>query len=68
MKRKPFLVPDLDIPTRWNNTYTIIEKLHRIREMTDILMACNHILKEWYPTDEDCDEIDVSIMLYLFVI
>lgn len=27
MRGKPFLVPDLNIPTRWNSTYTMIEKL-----------------------------------------
>ncbi len=68
MKGQPFLVPDLDVPTRWNSTYMMINKFRRIREMTDILVASNAKLKEQYPTDEDWDEINVSfIMLFLLL-
>lgn len=36
-----FLVPDLDVPTRWNSTYIMIEKMFRIRKMTDDLVKDN---------------------------
>ena len=69
MKGQPFLVPDLDVPTRWNSTYMMINKFCQIREMTDILVAFNAKLKEQYPTDEDWDEINVRfIMLFLLIL
>ncbi|CAG8671024.1 4194_t:CDS:1, partial [Gigaspora rosea] len=64
MKEKPFLVPDLDVPTRWNSTYKMIEKINRIYEMTDILVASNSILKEKYPNENDWVEVNISITAY----
>jgi hypothetical protein len=51
MKNKPFLVPDLDNPIRWNSTFLMIEKLGKIRVMTDILIIFNHSLRENYLTE-----------------
>ena len=60
MKCKPFLVPDLDIPTRWNRTYNMITKAHKIREMTDILVASNlRTLRIMYPTEDEWTELTV---------
>ena len=30
MKGKPFLVPDLDVETRWNSMYLMLNKLYQI--------------------------------------
>ncbi|CAG8645620.1 9267_t:CDS:2, partial [Paraglomus occultum] len=59
MKGKPFLVPELDVPTRWNSTYNMIIKSREIREMTDILVASTKSMKSMYLTDEDWVEIDL---------
>ena len=61
MKGQPFLIPDLDVPTRWNSTYIMIEKMCRIREMTNILVDCNTILKDRYLSEEDWNEVNVNI-------
>jgi len=53
MKDKPFLVPDLDVETRWNSMYLMLEKLCKIREMTNILVVSMSQLKQWYLTDQE---------------
>ncbi|CAG8465808.1 22481_t:CDS:2 [Gigaspora rosea] len=63
MKEKPFLVPDLNALTHWNSTYKMIEKINRIREMTDILVAGNPILKEKYLNERDWVEINTIAKL-----
>src|SRR2546421_3908578 len=64
MKNKPFLVPDLDVETRWNSMYLMLEKLSRIREMTDILVVSKPSLRPLYPTDPEWKQIE-SIMALL---
>ena len=68
MKNQPFLVPEVDVPTRWNSLYLSIQKLHRIKNMTDILVASNCQLKQIYPTDDDWQDINVSIFILLLLI
>ncbi len=64
MKNKPFLVPDLDVETRWNSMYLMLEKLCKIREMTDILVVSMPLLKQLYPTDRDWEKIkDIMTIL-----
>lgn len=66
MKNKQFLVPDLDVDTRWNSTYLMLKKLCRIREMTDILVASLPELRHLYLTDNDWEQISVSFFLVLY--
>ena len=63
MKDKPFLVPDLDVETRWNSMYLMLEKLCKIREMTNILVVSMPQLKQWYPTDQEWEQINAIIEL-----
>ena len=65
MKNRHFLVPDLDVPTRWNSTFLMIEKLRKIREITDILVTSNISLKSDYPNESEWLEIDVSLPVVL---
>lgn len=63
MKEKPFLVPEIDTPTRWNSLYLSIKKLYHIKNMTDILVASNYNnLFDIYPTDSDWQIINVNIL------
>ncbi|CAG8761808.1 16027_t:CDS:2, partial [Rhizophagus irregularis] len=63
LKQRPFLVPEIDVSTRWNSTYIMIEKLRKIRELTDILVASNPLLKDISPNDEDWKELDSLVTL-----
>ncbi|CAG8610784.1 6523_t:CDS:2 [Acaulospora morrowiae] len=59
MKNQSFLVLDLDVSTRWNSIFLMIEKLKKIREITDILVTSNSSLKLNYPTELEWIEIDM---------
>ncbi|CAB4496166.1 unnamed protein product [Rhizophagus irregularis] len=63
LKQRPFLVPEIDVSTCWNSTYIMIEKLRKIRELTDILVASNPLLKDISPNDEDWKELDSLVTL-----
>ncbi|CAJ0757159.1 2943_t:CDS:2 [Entrophospora sp. SA101] len=63
MKNQKFLIPDLDITTKWNSLYNMIKKMLRIKDMVDILIAGNRIvfhnrmLLQIYPSKEEWDDI-----------
>src|SRR5438045_9398952 len=61
MKGRPFLVPEVDTPTRWNSLYLSIKKLYSIKDMTDILVMSNRKLESIYPTNDDWKTINVSL-------
>lgn len=60
MKNIPFLMPETDVETRWNSLYIMLEKLQRIRPITDILVASNQALKLNYPNEQEWKIIFVS--------
>ena len=66
MKGRPFLVPEVDTPTRWNSLYLSIKKLYCIKDMTDILVMSNRQLESIYPTNDDWKTINVSILSIFF--
>ncbi len=68
LKGKSFLMPDLDVLIHWNSTYTMIEKMFRIHDMTDILVDSNITLKDHYLNEEDWNEINVNIYLVIHMI
>ena len=69
MKNQPFLIPDLDIPTRWNSLYIMIKKMLKIKDMVEILVAGNRNLFQNYPNNEEWKCIEVYIQKnFLFVL
>src|SRR5438045_3755605 len=52
MKGRPFLVPKIDTPTRWNSLYLSIKKLYCIKDMTDILVMSNRQLESTVYTQQ----------------
>ncbi|CAJ0649713.1 9935_t:CDS:2, partial [Entrophospora sp. SA101] len=57
MKNQKFLIPDLDISTRWNSLYNMIKKMLKIKDMVDILIAGNRTLLQIYPNEEEWNDI-----------
>ncbi|CAG8817125.1 16750_t:CDS:2, partial [Racocetra persica] len=50
IKNQPFLMPQADVNTRWNSMYILLEKLQRIRPITDILVNLLALLEPMYYT------------------
>ncbi|CAG8814852.1 4285_t:CDS:1, partial [Racocetra fulgida] len=53
LKNVLFLMPKMDVDTRWNSMYIMLEKLQRIRPITDILVVSNQTLKPNYPNEQE---------------
>ncbi len=49
--KKDYLKPDLDITTRWNSIFLMLEKFKRMREELDFLVYSNKYLKTAYLND-----------------
>lgn len=60
MKERPFLVPELDVSTRWNSTYLMATRLTAIRSMTDMLIVSFPHLKKIYLQEDDWNHLSVS--------
>ena len=55
----PFLAAQIDVSTRWNSTYLMLEKLKRMKPQTDILVSQQPHLNSDYLTAEDWAKLDV---------
>ena len=60
-----YLSPELDIKTRWNSTYYMLEKWNRMEPALNLLAADNSTVHRRYPDNDDRNNINVSIMIYL---
>ncbi len=60
---RPFLQPILDIETRWNSTYLMLERLVEIQNVTDGLVQSHPELKEIYLESSDWEIIKDTIQL-----
>ncbi len=51
--KKDYLKPDLDIATRWNSIFLILEKFKRMCEELDFLVCNNKYLEIAYLNDDE---------------
>ena len=55
--KKDYLKPDLDVATRWNNTFLMLEKFKRIRKELDFLICSNKYLETAYLNDDEWEQV-----------
>ncbi|CAG8590638.1 34148_t:CDS:2 [Racocetra persica] len=60
-KKYQLLVPDLDIQTRWNSTYLMLNKFLQMRILLDILVAKHRDLLPLYLQENNCDKLKIMI-------
>ncbi len=51
--KKDYLKPDLDVATRWNSTFLMLEKFKRMHEELDFLIYSNKYLKTTYFNNDE---------------
>ncbi len=51
--KKDYLKPDLDVATRWNSIFLILEKFKRMHEELDFLIYSNKYLKTTYFNNDE---------------
>jgi hypothetical protein len=56
-----YLAPELDIKTRWNSTYYMLEKWKRMEPALNLLTADNPSINQRYLNHNDHNNINVSI-------
>jgi hypothetical protein len=54
-----YLAPEIDVSTRWNSTFLMIDKLNRIKIQADMLVAQHPELQEIYPTNTEWKNLKV---------
>jgi hypothetical protein len=67
VKGIPYLTPELDVKTRWNSTYYMLEKWTRMEAALKLLAADDRTVRQRYPDPDDRDNIkDTMIILKPF--
>ena len=61
IKNLKYLAPELDIKTRWNSTYYMLNKWKKMEPALNLLAADNRNVQQRYPIDSDRHNINVSI-------
>ena len=61
--KKDYLKPDLDVATRWNSTFLMLEKFKRMREELDFLVCSNKHLETAYLNDDEWEQVRSMIVL-----
>src|SRR6266498_984573 len=61
--KKDYLKLDLDIATRWNSTFLMLEKFKRMREELNFLVCSNKHLETAYLNDDEWEQVRSMIVL-----
>jgi hypothetical protein len=60
IKNIKYLAPELDIKTRWNSTYYMLDKWQRMEPALNMLAVDNQIIQKKNPSNSDRNKILVS--------
>ena len=63
MKKTPYLAPELDVKTRWNSTYYMLEKWSKMEAALNLLAADDRTVCQRYPNEDDLDKIKDTMFL-----
>src|SRR6266511_4929301 len=61
--KKDYLKPDLNIATRWNSIFLMLEKFKRMRKELDFLVYSNKHLETAYLNDDEWKQVRSMIIL-----
>src|SRR6266498_746985 len=61
--KKDYLKPDLDIITRWNSTFLMLEKFKRMHKELNFLICSNKHLETAYLNDDEWEQVRSMIVL-----
>src|SRR6266498_5375579 len=61
--KKDYLKPDLDVATKWNSTFLMLEKFKRMCEELDFLVCSNKHLEIAYLNDDEWKQVRSMIVL-----
>ena len=62
-----YLAPEIDVKTRWNSTFYMLEKWKRMEPALNLLAADNQIVHQRYPDEDDRLSINVRFFFTYFV-
>ena len=69
LKGIKYLAPELDVSTRWNSTYYMLEKWKRMEPALKLLAVDDRTVRQKYSRNSDQNNIDVSkLEVYKFII